>query len=828
MTHKCLDLKHFQALGQVNFVERTARGVLISVGDEKLRIDVIRPDLVRLKISRGRLFDEQPTFAASFDMPEPPRFEVAEGADSLELITSALRITVDKQKFALSAHRTDGTTIFEDAKDASGNPIGYLFLNDTFVITRRIGLHDAIYGLGEKSGSFDRRGRNFVLWNIDILMPDVLRLNNLYETDITKTGDDPEFDPYYASIPFFYHCTAHRHEASMAGFFIDNGYKANFEFVHKDVYRYQFHGGQYTEYVFAGPRMPDILSAYTFITGRMSVPPLWALGHHQCRFHGYTDESLLAVGREYRARNIPCDVLWLDIGHMHEYRVFTWDPRRFPDIPKMQSRLREQGFRMVTIADPGVKVEPGNRIYEEGKKLNLFCKTESGGHYYGQVWPGLTVFPDFSKAETREWWGQLNAEHVANGIDGIWNDMNEPATGEVPPFAMRFADGTAPHERFHNQYALLMAMSTWQGLTKAQPNQRPFILTRAGSAGIQRYAAHWLGDNYSRWDHLALSLPMAMGLGISGQPFVGADIPGFFVRPTPELAARWVQYGALTPFCRCHNNDGERDQYPWSFGAGVEERFREALNLRYRLLPYIYTATVRASETGEPIQRPLVYDFQDDRHARETEDAYLFGDSLLVAPVLEPRASARHVYFPAGTWVDWHTNETYAGGEYVTVPAPLDRIPLFARGGRIIPTHAEAPLSTMGHAPESLTLNVVVPGEDGEFHSELREDDGTSREYASGAYLRTQFLLKRQGKRLRITARVEGHGYPEFARRAFQLTFRGAKVREVVLDGFVLKPDENGWKFPNAGQVFELDCELGETNLGVSPLRGKAQRLPNM
>jgi len=562
--------------------------------------------------------------------------------------------------------------------------------------------------------------------------------------------------------------------------------------------------------VFAGPRMREILEGYTFVTGRMSVPPLWALGHHQCRFHDYTEEQILEIGRNYRERNIPCDVLWLDIGHMDGYRVFTWDPAKFPDLPRMLTKMRAERLRLVVIVDPGVKAEPGYPVFDEGRRRNAFCKTDSGNLYTGQVWPGRTVFPDFSRSDVRSWWSDLEAKHVEPGLAGIWNDMNEPATGDVEPFAMRFdRDGeNHPHERFHNQYAMLMAMATHEGLRRHAPDARPFILSRAGFAGIQRYAAQWLGDNASDWENLRVSLPMAMGMGVSGQPFIGADIPGFSAKPTPELAVRWMQYGAMTPFCRCHNEEGELDQYPWSFGPGVERRSRAALELRYRLLPYIYSAFVRASETGEPVQRPLVFDFQDDRHVRETEDAYLFGEALLVAPVLEPGQTARHVYLPHGTWVDWATGERHAGGQFITSAAPLDRIPIFARGGRVIPAYVEAPCSTMGHQPTVLELHVIVPEEDGESESMLQEDDGVSDAHASGAMLRTTFRLARDGDRVRLAASVKGGGFPEFRRTSFRLVFHGAAVDRVEIGGDELRVREGTLELANRGEGFALSFRV--------------------
>jgi alpha-glucosidase len=800
-----MDRSRFIPLGDVVFVEKTTHGILLGVGEERFRADVIRPDLLRLKISQSGQFDESPTFATSFRLPESPAFRVTEDDSTITLDTGRLRLVISRRPFTMAAYRSDGTIIFEDHRDESGSR-GYRHFNDGFVVTRRIAPHDSIYGLGQKTGRSDRRGRRWILWNTDVLSPNAVRAQRLHEADGALNGRTTSFDPYYSSIPFFYHCRASATDAKMAGFFIDNAYKGEVDLSPGKLVSYKFSGGQYTEYVFAGPRMDEILADYTFVTGRMAAPPIWALGHHQCRFHDYTEEQILDIGRGYRDRQIPCDVLWLDIDHMDGFRVFTWDTRKFPDVPAMLGRMKVEKLRVVTIVDPGVKAETGYPVFDEGRRRNAFCKTESGNLYAGQVWPGRTVFPDFSRAEVRAWWSDLTAKHVESGIAGIWNDMNEPATGDVEPFAMRFdRDGlNHPHERFHNQYALLMAMSTHEGLRRQNPGLRPFVLSRAGFAGIQRYAAQWLGDNASDWDHLRMSIPMATGMGVSGQPFIGADIPGFSANPTPELAVRWMQYGAMTPFCRCHNEAGERDQYPWSFGPGVEKRSRAALELRYRLLPYIYSAFLRASETGEPIQRPLTYDFQDDRHARETDDAYLFGDALLVAPVLEPGQTARHVYLPRGTWVDWETGERHAGGQFITSPAPLDRIPVFARGGRIIPTYATAPVSTMGHYPDLLELHVIIPEEDGEVYSHLHEDDGISDAHARGHFVRTTFSLSRKGDRVRIATKVAGAGFPEFRRRRFQVVFRGAAVEKIDVGGVTTRARGGRLELENSGDAFEL------------------------
>jgi len=490
------------------------------------------------------------------------------------------------------------------------------------------------------------------------------------------------------SIPFFYHQSYPA--GTMMGSFVDNGYRGEYEFSGLEEYRVSFRGGQYTEYIFAGPDMPAILTGYTWLTGRMSLPPLWALGYHQCRWFDYTQDAVEAIGQKHRDLDIPCDALWLDIEYMDGYRVFTWNTDRFPDAPGMLERLSEQGFRVITIIDPGVKHEPGYDVYDQGLERDVFCRTEGGDLYIGQVWPGDTAFPDFVTEKARAWWGELNAAHVRSGLAGIWNDMNEPATGTIASAPMRFGHGQYSHERYHNQYALLMAMGTKEGLLTSMPELRTFILSRSGFAGIQRYAANWMGDNLSRWDHLEVNITMGSGFGISGQPFVGADIGGFAGSSNPELFLRWMQLGTLTPFCRNHSLIDNVDQYAWAFGPVIEGMVRDAIGLRYRLMPYLYTAFVRATETGEPVQRPLVFDHQYDPTVRDLDDQYLFGADLLVAPVTVAGQTHRQVYLPAGDWYDWHTDELVGGERFLVAPTPMETIPIYARGGAVVPPRPPA------------------------------------------------------------------------------------------------------------------------------------------
>lgn len=786
----------FIALTRADNIRASGAGLLADLHGgprpEQLRIDVLRPDVVRIKISRGGRFDESPTFAVRADLePRDVEVEVTTTPESAVVATASLRVTVTLDPFRIDAHRPDGTVVFETATTADGYAT-YSTLNDAFTLSRASDPNEAIYGLGEKTGPHNRKGHDYAMWNVDVLNPTSSGefTAGRDESDPRSDNMSTSFDPYYISIPWALHRNAQT--GHMSASFIDNGYRGAYDFRERHRTTYRFEGGQYTEYVFAGPDLKDILEAYTWLTGRTQLPPLWSLGYHQCRWHEYRQEDVLGIAEKLRERGIPCDSLWLDIEYMDGYRVFTWNRDLFPDVEGMLGSLSDDGFRVVTIIDPGVKAEPGYPVYDDALAEDVLCRTEGDDVYIGQVWPGDTAFPDFVTEEGRAWWGALNADHVRSGIAGIWNDMNEPATGDIDPMRMRFGRGRFSHERYHNQYAMLMAMGTVEGLTQAMPERRTFVLSRAGSAGIQRYAANWMGDNVANWDHLRMSITMACGLGLSGQAFVGADIGGFAEDTDGELFARWVQYAALTPFCRNHSAIHQRDQYPWSFGDAVEGITRDALKLRYRLMPYLYSAFVEAATSGAPVQRPLVFDFQYDRAVVDLDDQYLFGPHLLVAPVLAAGATQRNVYLPEGLWYDWHTGDALPGARYVVAAAPLDRIPLYARGGAVVPMLAEAPASTAQLAPTSIELHVFVP-EDGAapVTSLLQEDDGETFAAQNGALVHTRVTVARDGAEVTVTAETTGDGFAAFRRAEFVVVVHGGTPADARLGGAVAASDGN-------------------------------------
>ncbi len=798
-----METSHYLHFDRVNAVRRSARGITADLAGESVSVDIVRADVVRLAVSRAGRFEERPTAAVCVDpLATPVDFTVTIDADLAVIATSAMTVAVGLDPFRIDIKRSDGSAVATTARDRDGRFVPYATLNDEFVVRRAAGPGDAIYGLGEKAGGGNRRGRDFTLWNTDVLDPHSTRefTSRYAATDPRSDRFSTEFDPFYVSIPFFYHQDAH--SGAMSGSFLDNGYRTYFDFREGDQYTIHGSGGQYVEYVFAGPAMADILEAYTWLTGRTAVPPMWALGYHQCRWFDYRQGDVLDLAREHRERDIPLDVLWLDIDYMDGFRVFTWDNGKFPDPAAMLADLASQGIRAVTIIDPGVKHEPGYAVYDAGIERDLFCRTEGGDVYIGQVWPGDTAFPDFSLPETRAWWGELNARHVESGLAGIWNDMNEPATGVIAPDRMRFHHGEVSHARLHNQYAMLMAMGTTDGLLAANPGRRTFVLSRAGFAGIQRYAANWMGDNASRWDHLGMSVAMGNGFGISGQAFVGADVGGFDGDSNPELFARWIQHGALTPFFRNHSSEHTIDQYVWSFGADVERVARDAVRLRYRLLPYLYSAFVTASETGAPVQRPLVFDFQHDPAVRDIDDEYLCGPHLLVAPVVAPSVVSRDVYVPHGSWYDWDTDDVIDGGRRFTAAAPPERLPMFVRAGAVIPMWPDVPPSTAGYFPSRLDLHVFVPLDRESVISLVQEDDGLTFAARDGARVRTEISVRRTGREVAVEATTSGRGFAEFARERIRLVIHGAQPALVTVDGAQLRSTNSFVEFPNAGSGF--------------------------
>ncbi|MBV9232218.1 MAG: DUF5110 domain-containing protein, partial [Chloroflexi bacterium] len=541
-------------------------------------------------------------------------------------------------------------------------------------------------------------------------------------------------------------------------------------------------GDSLVAYFFAGPTSADVMRQYSELTGHMPLPPRWSLGYHQCRWSYTTEQQVNDIAKQLRTRNHPCDAIWLDIDYMNGYRNFTWAPEAFPNPSQMTQQLHEQGLHLVTIIDPGTKIDEAYSIYQQGMQRDYFCRYQNGEVFKGKVWPGDCVFPDFSQSAVREWWGNLYQILLDQGVDGIWNDMNEPSltnlfsksTEQEEPLhgktmsddVLHRAGGDLPggpdgpavlHKFFHNAYGMEMARASYEGLLRLRPDSRPFVLSRAGTAGLQRYAALWTGDNSSVWEHIPLAIRMCLNVGMSGIPFVGADIGGFWDKSHGELLVRFAQFGALMPFCRNHNALHNPPQEPWAFGEPYESAYRKAIETRYQLMPYLYTLFREASTNGAPIMRPLYYHYPQDEQACDIETAFLVGANLLSAPIPEAGITSWDVYLPEGLWLDYWDGTEYPGGGWSKIPAPLERWPLLVRGNSIVPS---GPLMQyVDQSPTDPLTFTCYMTTDGEANYTLYEDDGNTHAYRGGAFALTSISCRVESEltTVRIDERHEAY-----------------------------------------------------------------------
>lgn len=687
---------------------------------------------VRILVSRDRL-EIKPR---SFTVVNKPKGEIPvikEKSETIEFEGSFVSIIVRKDPVRLIIMDNNGRVLVEEKE------LGTCWRGREEVICyKKMKDDERFYGFGEKTSFLNKRGEKMSMWNSDVYAP-----------------HNPEIDALYQSVPFY---VALNNDGAY-GLFFDNTHETIFDLKSsQDTLSFSAEAGLLDYYVFAGPTAKDILQQYTTLTGTMPLPPKWALGYHQSRYSYESADEVREVIRTFREKKIPLDAIYLDIHYMDGYRVFTFDKKRFPNPKKLIAEAKEEsGVRIIPIVDPGVKKDVNYSVYRDGVNNDIFCRFIEGNLFTGNVWPGESVFPDFTVKKSRELWGELHHFYTNLGIEGIWNDMNEPAvfneTKTMDLDVIHENDGDPrTHRELHNVYGLLMGEATYDGLKKQLSGKRPFILTRAGFAGVQRYAAVWTGDNRSFWEHLQMSIPMCLNLGMSGIPFSGADIGGFAHDTNGELLARWTQVGAFTPFFRNHSALGTVRQEPWEFGTRIEEIVKKYIELRYRFLPYIYQLFYEASKSGIPVMRPLFLEYPNDKNIFNCSDQFLIGSDLLIAPIMTPDTDHRSVYLPDGKWFDYWSGEQYVGGQHHLVYAPLDKLPLFVREGAILP------LGEIRQSTEEIEkiIEFHLFGQEKAGSFSYYEDDGTTFEYEQGAYLETELNFELEDETLYIYMSVNG------------------------------------------------------------------------
>ena len=691
-------------------------GAEMSNGSATIRVTALTDSILRVRIARAGNFPEDASWAVPAEV-RAKSVQVQQLTHGFE--TSALSVSIDPETLALTIGDKQGRAIHTDA----AQPLS--FDGNGFTLRKTMPVREQYYGLGDKTGPFNRRGASYVHWNTD------------------AWGFDRGTDPIYKSVPF---TIASGGPGGAYGLFLDNSWRSAFDFGHRDenLLAISADGGPIDYYLIAGPTIPEVVRRYTDLTGKAPLPPRWALGFQQSRYSYMTDAELREVAARLRSERIPTDVLWLDIDFQDRNRPFTVDKKAFPNLRGLAGDMRRQGFQLVTITDLHIAHAPneGYAAFESGIAGDHFLKKPDGSLYVAPVWPGPSVFPDFTRKASRDWWGRLYRDFVDDGIAGFWNDMNEPAIFETPTKTMpldtvhRFdGDGFTPriatHAEAHNIYGMENSRATYEGLLKLRPNTRPFVMTRATFAGGQRYAVTWTGDNNATWDHLKLMVHQLLNLGLSGHSWAGADIGGFTGGPSPELLTRWHQIGAFTPVFRNHSAKNTPRVEPWVDGPehlAIRRRFIEE---RYRLLPYFYAAAEQNARTGDPVMRPVFYDYPELMKAPcDHATAFTVGRDLLVAP--SPKPESTHVYdvcMPGPGWFDYWTGLEVEGETKPDAPSvvakevpSLDRLPVFVRAGAIIPKQ-EVTQSTSETPKGPLELH-VYPGPD--CRGEIYWDDGVS------------------------------------------------------------------------------------------------------
>ncbi|HLH21590.1 MAG TPA: TIM-barrel domain-containing protein [Chloroflexota bacterium] len=801
----------YEALGRATIGEEGPAGLRLHVGAATVEVTALAADLLRVGLfADGRPVEYRSEAVVKSDWPASGGTVVTRDG-AVHIATSAARAVVRLDPLRIHFEDAAGRRFAEDDPELGMGTLPLLPSGSRLVdplgpptrVYKRRPPTEHYFGCGERTGGLDKTDSHQVFWNSDPPNEHTASLNNLY-----------------ISIPFVLALD----RGAAWGLFLDNPGRVEFDLARERADRSWFGAdcGALVYYVFAGPTPAAVLDRYTELTGRTPLPPLWALGNHQSRWGYKTADQVRAIAREFRSRDIPCDALYLDIDYMDGYRVFTWDRERFPDPAGLIADLREQGFRVVTIVDPGVKVDEGYAVYRAGREADLYCKTSLGAEYHNVVWPGTCAFPDFTNPRARAWWGEQHRALLDAGVAGIWCDMDEPTMfiptpATMPPDVVQPGDDTPRlHAQVHNLYGSQMARATREGLARLRPERRPFVITRAGYAGVQRDALHWTGDNSSWWEQVAMSMPQLQNLGLSGLAWVGTDIGGYAGDANGELLTRWVELGIFQPFCRNHSAWNARPQEPWAFGEPYETHIRRLLQLRQRLLPYLYSLFEECHRSGAPILRPLLFAYPDDETTYHADDEFLVGDALLVAPIARPGIAHRAAYLPRGTWFHYWSGERIDGPAHVLAHAPLGQPAIYVRANHPVPLWP-----TMRYCgerpPDPLTL-LLFPAE-GESAWTLYEDAGEGYEHERGAYARTRITCAERDATITVDLAEREGGYAP-PREHVELAVRGlgGAPRAVRVNG----APTAGWRWADdtawitlpatvAAQRVELDRAAGRS-----------------
>ena len=772
-----------------------------------LRVQVLTAGIIRLRYSPdGR-------FAADFSYAIDPAFQpekvtvtLNENNNEYLLVSENLQVVVSKSGLRVKFYDHDDQVLCEDSGGYSAKRTvmqGWCEVK----MEKRCHKKEVFFGLGDKTCGPNLAGKKFENWC----------------TDSYAFGR--ETDPLYRAVPFYYALN----QGTAYGIFFDNTYRTHFDFDSAETGSTAFwaEGGELNYYFLHGPGLQDVARSYARLTGTHELPPMWALGFHQCRWSYYPESRVRDIAREFRERSIPCDAIYLDIDYMDGFRCFTWDSNHFPDPAELIRHLRADGFETVLMIDPGIKEDENYRVYREGMEQNRFVRTADGVVAKAPVWPGFCAFPDFTDPEVRQWWGELYREiYEEVGASGFWNDMNEPAVFHtnhktLPGNVLHHFEGNAcSHKKAHNIYGQQMNRASWEGLRSIQPDKRPYLLTRATFSGGQRFAAVWTGDNYSNWEHLQIANIQCQRLSISGFSFCGTDIGGFAGSADGELFVRWLQLAVFHPLMRVHSmgqhasgdtlpaDEAEladpalhvSDQEPWSFGDKWTDLAKKAIELRYCMLPCLYTAMWLHTLEGTPVIRHLAFADAADPRLWEQERDFLFGEHLLVSPIVQPKTQRQGVYLPKGNWYYFWTGQPGSGEVFVN--AMPEQIPFFVREGAVLPVYPIRQWT--GEKPvDELTMYVYY--KNGVETTHLYEDEGDGYNHQDKTFSLKIFETEGTGHVFTLRQHKEGDfaptyetvkiylvGYPDFVRKCtvddLEIPIKEIRLRDRSLYTLTVSP----------------------------------------
>ena len=707
-----------------------------------LQVTVVRDSVIRFRYATSGKFEKDFSYGVTIHASRGYNFlDVIEDKTHYIIKTSKLICKVEKLSLQISLYDALDLKLINEDEIGFHWEESYEFGGDIVKMSKACQKSESFYGLGDKPVEVNLKGKRFENW----------------ATDSYAFGKNT--DPIYKAIPFY---TAIQDNKAY-GIFFDNTFKTHFDFAHerRNVTSFWAQGGEMNYYFIYGPKMEDVVKKYTDLTGKpQTLPPLWALGFHQCKWSYYPESNVKEITKTFRDLKIPCDAIYLDIDYMDGFRCFTWDKKYFPDPKRMVKELEEDGFKTVVIIDPGIKIDLEYDVFKEGLDKDYFCKRADGPYMKGKVWPGECYFPDYTKPEVREWWSGLFQELIEDiGVKGVWNDMNEPAVMDVPnksfPDDVRhdYDGNPCSHRKAHNIYGTQMARATYHGLKKYAYPKRPFVITRSAYSGAQRYTSTWMGDNVATWEHLAIANNQAQRMAMSGFSFAGSDIGGFAEQPQGELFARWIQLGVFHAFCRVHSSGDHGDQEPWVFGEEVTDIVRKFVQIRYQLLPYLYTAFWNHINKGTPILKSLVLFDQEDVHTHYRSDEFVYGEHILVCPILEPNAKGRRMYVPRGKWYNFWTDEVVKGGKEIWVDADLDNMPIFIKEGAVIPKY---PVQQYVDEKKFDEVTLDVYYKHGKEKSQLYDDAHDGYDYKKGRYSLRNFKLTGKKKEFILQQYKEG------------------------------------------------------------------------